>query len=103
MGQDHSVRSQRTIMSANRLVSRRRFITSAGLTALALTIAPRRLWAATPSIVESARQKALTTNITTQTLRGNVNLLTGSGGNIAVLSGPDGKLLVDSGYLGSRA
>src|SRR3954471_6746898 len=103
MGQNHSIRPQRAIMSANRLVSRRRFIISTGLTALALTIAPRRLRSATPNIVESARQKALTTNVTTQALRGNVNLLTGSGGNIAVLGGTDGKLLVDSGYLGSQA
>ena len=35
-------------------------------------------------------------------LRGNVNVLMGSGGNIAVFSGPDGKLLVDAGITASR-
>ena len=51
----------------------------------------------------AARKRAETTDITVQTLRGNVNALIGSGGNIAVLSGTDGKLVIDSGYATSRA
>jgi len=37
-----------------------------------------------------------------QKLRGDVNVLMGSGGNIAVLPGSDGKLLVDAGIPASR-
>jgi glyoxylase-like metal-dependent hydrolase (beta-lactamase superfamily II) len=52
--------------------------------------------------VEKARQSGATAKVTTQTLRGNVSALIGSGGNIGVLDGPDGKLIIDSGYSGSQ-
>jgi glyoxylase-like metal-dependent hydrolase (beta-lactamase superfamily II) len=40
--------------------------------------------------------------VTSNTLRGNVSVLEGSGGNIAVLTGSDGKVLVDAGISVSR-
>jgi len=83
-------------------VSRRQFIVSAGLTAAAFGLAPSYLRAAPQTLVEKARQSGASAKITTQSLRGNVSALIGSGGNIGVLSGPDGKLIVDSGYSGSQ-
>src|SRR5215831_10661959 len=91
-------------MEANstRRVSRRDFIVSASLTAAAFGLAPSYLRAAPQSLVEKARQSGASAKITTQTLRGNVSALIGSGGNIGVLSGPHGKLIIDSGYSGSQ-
>src|SRR5499427_1396246 len=83
-------------------VSRRQFIISAGLTAAAFGLAPSYLRAAPQTLVEKARQSGATAKITTQTLRGNLSALIGSGGNIGVLTGPDGKLIIDSGYSGSQ-
>ena len=83
-------------------VSRRHFIVSAGLTAAAFGLTPSYLRAAPQALVEKARQSGTNAKITTQTLRGNVSALIGSGGNIGVLTGTDGKLIVDSGYLTSQ-
>src|SRR5215467_10741630 len=83
-------------------VSRRQFIVSAGLTAAAFGLAPAYLRAAPQTLVEKARQSGASAKITTQTLRGNVSALIGSGGNIGVLTGSDGKLIIDSGYLTSQ-
>jgi glyoxylase-like metal-dependent hydrolase (beta-lactamase superfamily II) len=63
---------------------------------------PPYLRAAPQTLVEKARQSGATAKITTQTLRGNVSALIGSGGNIGVLTGPDGKLIIDSGYSRSQ-
>jgi hypothetical protein len=96
--------SKRKIMSARSLdISRRRFIASAGLTATAICLVPRRLFAAEESLVPASRKAAETANITIQALRGNISALIGSGGNIAVLPGSDGKLIIDSGLLGTRS
>ncbi|HEY6941979.1 MBL fold metallo-hydrolase [Dokdonella sp.] len=61
-------------------------------------------WAAADvtSPVLKINASAETTPVATQALRGNISVLTGSGGNIAVLSSADGKLLVDSGIAVSR-
>ncbi|MFZ3377637.1 MAG: MBL fold metallo-hydrolase [Chthoniobacterales bacterium] len=83
-------------------ISRRRFIVSAGFTAAALSFAPRRFLAAEQNLVAGARASGSKAKIATQSLRGNVSALIGSGGNIAVLPGSDGKLIIDSGYLTSR-
>jgi glyoxylase-like metal-dependent hydrolase (beta-lactamase superfamily II) len=83
-------------------VSRRDFIVSASFAAAAVGLAPSYLKAAPQSLVEQARQSGATAKITTQTLRGNVRALIGSGGNIGVLTGPDGKLIIDSGYSSSQ-
>src|SRR5215469_10532557 len=83
-------------------VSRRRFIVSASLTAAAFGLAPSYIRAAPQTLVEKARQSGASAKIKTQTLRGDVSALIGSGGNIGVLTGPDGKLIIDSGYSGSQ-
>jgi len=84
-------------------LSRRRFIASAGILTAAAWLSPRHLLAEGENIVVAARERAETTDITVQALRGNVSALIGSGGNIAVLSGTDGKVIIDSGYATSRA
>lgn len=92
-------------------LTRRRFLTSsaavaAGAIAGGHPLLARALQAqqSAPAlgIVEQARATAATAKITTQKLRGRVQVLMGSGGNIAVLAGTEGKLLVDSGYSTSR-
>src|SRR6516164_153756 len=90
-----------TMKRHNFSISRRRFLAS---TVLATTgyFLPRRLFAEEESPVSVIRTAAATARITVQKLRGNVNMLEGSGGNIAVLTGSDGKLLVDAGITASR-
>ena len=83
-------------------ISRRHFLTTAGMAATAVWLNPRRLLAAEASPVTTIRQSAATARITVQKLRGNVSVLEGSGGNIGVLTGRDGKLLVDAGITSSR-
>jgi glyoxylase-like metal-dependent hydrolase (beta-lactamase superfamily II) len=87
------------------LVSRRRFIATGSFAATAAWLSPSNLFAQTPTqpdVVIQGRASAATAKITTQSLRGNVSVLMGSGGNIAVLPGPEGKLIVDSGISTSR-
>ena len=83
-------------------LSRRRFIAIAGLTAAAVTIPPRFLFAENKGIVPTMIEAAAQTPITTHHLRRQISVLEGSGGNIAVLTGSDGKLLVDSGFSVSK-
>lgn len=47
-------------------------------------------------------EDAATANVVVKKLRGNVSVLTGSGGNIAVYVGPQGKFMVDAGIAVSR-
>ena len=87
------------------LVSRRQLLRNAALTTTAAAFAPRSLFAQaapTGDRLTQMRAAGATAKITTQSLRGNVSVLMGSGGNIAVLPGKDGKLLVDSGFATSR-
>ena len=65
-------------------------------------LSPAQVFAEARTIVDLIREDAATAPIATHKLRGNVTVLTGSGGNIAVLNGPDGKLLVDAGITASR-
>ena len=65
-------------------------------------VSPHPVFAAEENIVATARKRAETAAIDTQTLRGDVSALIGSGGNIAVLTGSEGKFIVDSGYATSR-
>lgn len=91
-------------MSAQSLdISRRRFVTSAGLAATAVCLVPHRLFGDDESLVIASRKAGETANVTVQALRRNVSALIGSGGNIAVLPGDDGKLIIDSGFLGTRS
>lgn len=89
-------------------LSRRGFITAAGIAAAAAWLGPRRLFAdeaaaaAERGVVQSFRASAAGANISVESLRGNLTMVIGSGGNIAVLSGKDGKFLVDAGMAGSQ-
>jgi glyoxylase-like metal-dependent hydrolase (beta-lactamase superfamily II) len=86
----------------NNHLSRRRFVASAGVLTAAAWLSPHQLFGETENIVLTARKRAESATITTETLRGNLSALIGSGGNIGVLTGPDGKLIIDSGYSTSR-
>ncbi len=83
-------------------ISRRRFLVSGGLTVAAACLLPRGIFAQTGGLVEHALQESVTAEITVQTLRRNISVLSGPGGNIAVLTGPDGKLLVDAEIVTAR-
>jgi glyoxylase-like metal-dependent hydrolase (beta-lactamase superfamily II) len=63
---------------------------------------PRAAHAAAGNTVDKIRDAAANTPITVHRLRGNVNILEGSGGNIAVLTGQDGKVFIDAGITASR-
>ena len=87
--------------------SRRRFLATTSLAASAVWLDPRSLFAQSatagvPAVVAQGRATGATAKMQTQTLRGNVSALLGSGGNIGVLSGRDGKVLIDSGYATSQ-
>ena len=88
------------------MVSRRGFcLCCAAATTLAATkgfLGPSEAYAAARDIVDMIRDEAAKTPITIHRLRGNVNVLEGSGGNIAVLTGPDGKVFIDAGITASR-
>jgi glyoxylase-like metal-dependent hydrolase (beta-lactamase superfamily II) len=87
------------------MISRRGFLGSSAALAVGAMVAPRVVFAQVaqqPKVVLDGRAAAATAKITTQTLRGGVSALMGSGGSIAVLPGPQGKVLVDSGISTSR-
>src|SRR5271154_6751305 len=83
-------------------ISRRRFLTAAGVAAAAGCVSPGELFAQEDSLVQNAFKEAATAPLTVQKLRRNITVLLGAGGNIAVLSGPDGKLLVDAEIVTAR-
>ncbi len=83
-------------------ISRRHFFAMAGLSAGAMLLARRPLFASDQGIVPTMVNAAAGARITVQPIRRNITVLEGSGGNIAVLTGRDGKLLVDSGLSVSR-
>jgi glyoxylase-like metal-dependent hydrolase (beta-lactamase superfamily II) len=91
---------------------------------LSIAIAAGSLLASAPSFADSASQvlqgneasqddyfhtgagarylRRADADIVTESLRGNITVLMGSGGNITVLSGKDGKFLVDAGISKSK-
>lgn len=80
--------------------SRRTFITATSLAVAAAWLGPRRILAQESGgdgPVQTIRKAGAAGKVTVEAMRGNVSMLSGSGGNIAVLNGPDGKLLVDAG------
>jgi glyoxylase-like metal-dependent hydrolase (beta-lactamase superfamily II) len=83
-------------------LSRRRFLASGGVAAVAACFAPRTLLAEEDNLVQNAFKEAATAKIDVQKLRRNISVLLGAGGNIAVLTGPDGKLLVDAEIVTAR-
>ncbi len=78
-------------------ISRRSFISSAGLLVAGVYLMPKTVFAQAQSPVITIINAAKTATVNVTKLRGNISVLDGSGGNIAVLQGPDGKLLVDGG------
>ena len=76
--------------------SRRRFLRSTGLIATGLAFTPSRIFAQESPVI-ALRREAVNAPLKLQPVRGNIHLLTGSGGNIAVFNGPGGRLLVDAG------
>src|SRR5262249_56386205 len=90
----------------NHLLSRRHFclccMTGAAFAAAGGWLTPRQAFAEARGLVTLIKDSAASSPITAYKLRGNVNVLEGSGGNIAVLTGPDGKVLVDGGIGVSR-
>ena len=79
--------------------SRRAFIASAGLAYGAACASPGRVLGAILQAgpVQTIRTQGAAASVSVEPLRGNISVLSGSGGNIAVLNGPEGKLLVDAG------
>ncbi len=74
-------------------LSRRRFITAAGLGGATAVCVPRLLFAQETGIVPTMINEAARAKIEVHALRRNISVLEGSGGNIAVLTGKGGKLL----------
>jgi len=74
------------------------------LTVLAVLAAwpAARVFAQATSPVVRINEAAAAAEISVENLRGNVSVLTGSGGNIVVFNSPEGKLLVDAGIAVSR-
>jgi glyoxylase-like metal-dependent hydrolase (beta-lactamase superfamily II) len=94
-------------MNERTLLSRRRFLVTtslvAGAAASAAWLRPASLFAqGAATRIKTALAQAPSAKITTQSLRGNVSALRGSGGNIAVLTGKDGKIIVDSGFSAAK-
>lgn len=68
----------------------------------AVWLAPQQIFAQADSPVVKINEAAAKADITVERLRGNISVLTGSGGNIVAFTGSDGKLLVDAGIAVSR-
>ena len=84
-------------------LSRAQFLRAAGIVTTGLLINPRHLFAQQTSPVIKIKNAAGVDPVNVQALRGNVHVLSGSGGNIAVFNGPEGKLLVDAGITASKS
>ncbi|MEH2567898.1 MBL fold metallo-hydrolase [Bradyrhizobium sp. AZCC 2289] len=89
-----------------RTLSRRGFcLCCMGAASFAATggwLTPSQAYAEARNIVDLIRDDAAKAPIKVHRLRGNVNILEGSGGNIAVLTGADGKVFIDAGITVSR-
>jgi glyoxylase-like metal-dependent hydrolase (beta-lactamase superfamily II) len=79
--------------------SRRKFLTSSSLAAIATWMGPSSFvnFFQEESPVTKIINAAATAQINVQNLRGNISVMEGSGGNIGVFTGSEGKLLVDAG------
>src|SRR5260370_12926352 len=84
-------------------LSRRRFITAAGLAGAAAVCVPRLLFAQETGIVPTMISEAGRAKIEVHPLRRNISVLEGSCGNTAVLTAKGGSLLIDSGFTVSIA
>jgi len=86
---------QENTMTRQPQYSRRRFLAQSSLAASAVLSAP---WLKQTNLLAQAPAA----RIKTESQRGNVSVLRGSGGNIAVLAGKDGKVIIDSGYSAAK-
>src|SRR5450432_638159 len=79
--------------------SRRKFLTSSSLAAIATWMGPSSFvnFFQEESPVTKIINAAATAKINVSKLRGNISVMEGSGGNISVFTGKEGKLLVDAG------
>jgi glyoxylase-like metal-dependent hydrolase (beta-lactamase superfamily II) len=75
---------------------------SRGLITAVVCLSPVYALAQTTSPVTVINADAAKSEISTRPLRGNVSVLSGSGGNITVFTSPEGKFLVDDGIAVSR-
>ena len=92
-------------------ISRRRFLGSTGAIGAAACIAPQRLLGGAnrrdasleeDGPVQQFRREAAKASVQVQRIRGNANLVTGSGCNVVAVRSKDGVLLVDSGIVASK-
>lgn len=94
------------LVSRNNTLSRRSFcLCCAGATAVAATggwLSPRHAFAEARNIVDGFRDEAARARITVHKLRGDVNVLEGSGGNIGLMTGSDGRVFIDAGIAATR-
>ena len=81
-------------------MSRGRFLQHAGVLAT-LCLVPRGIFAKESPVI-GIKREAANARIVVEALRGNVNVLQGSGGNITLYHGTDGILMVDAGIAGSQ-
>jgi len=82
-------------------IPRGRFLRSIGLMAAGLILSPRDLFAQTSPVI-TIKNEAGKADIIVEKLRGNIHVLSGSGGNISVFNGPEGKVMVDAGIAVSQ-
>jgi glyoxylase-like metal-dependent hydrolase (beta-lactamase superfamily II) len=85
------------IFNSKNTLSRGQFLRSAGILTAGLIIGPGKLFSQQTSPVIKIKNAAAKDPIVVQALRGNMHVLSGSGGNISVFNGVDGKLMVDAG------
>jgi hypothetical protein len=81
-------------------MSRGRFLHRAGVLAT-VRLAPREMFAMESPVIGMKRE-AVNARIVVEAVRGNINVLQGSGGNIALHHGTDGILMADAGIAGSQ-
>ena len=84
-------------LTTKKTFSRAQFLRVGGIVAAGLLLNPRRVFAQQTSPVIKIKNAAAVDPVNVQALRGNLHVLSGSGGNIAVFNGTEGKLLVDAG------
>jgi glyoxylase-like metal-dependent hydrolase (beta-lactamase superfamily II) len=87
--------------NSNAGISRSRFLRSAGLITAGVLFMPREIFAQTSPVI-TIKNEAAKAPIIVQALRGNIHVLSGSGGNISVFNGAEGKLMVDAGIAVSK-